>query len=174
MLLAGQEGHRRTEVEEVLAISPTTSAEHSTVSWPNCNSMCSTRPTTLGMERERSPQSMADTSSSLWDTRGVIASSGGRGGKTGLLTDGSTSWPRLKQAHTRRNLFHTVCLEADATSKTLRRCPFGFLTTESKHHWGSSVRTEKMTQLCLPVWGLCTTCRCSPRLALSPTLVICS
>lgn len=108
MPLAGQEGHRKTGGEEGLALSPTTSAEHSTVSWPNCNSICSTRPTTLGMGRERSPQSMADTSSSLWDTRGVIASSGGRGGKIGLLTDGSTSWSHWEQAHKRRNLSYSM------------------------------------------------------------------
>lgn len=104
--------------EEGLALSPTTSAEHSTVSWPNCNSKCSTRPTTLGMGGERSPQSMADTSSSLWDTRGVIASSRGRGGKPGLLTDGSSSGSHWEQPHKRGNLFHSVCLEADSTSKT--------------------------------------------------------
>lgn len=118
MPLAGQEGHRRNKGEEGLALSPTTSAEHSTVSWPNCNSICSTRPTTLGMGRERSPQSIADTSSSLWNTRGVIASSGGRGGKPGLLTGGSSSWSHWEQAHKRGNLFHAVCLEADSTSKT--------------------------------------------------------
>lgn len=118
MPLAGQEGHRRNKGEEGLALSPTTSAGHSTVSWPNCNSICSTRPTTLGMGRERSPQSMADTSSSLRNTRGVIASSGGRGGKPGLLTDGSSSWSHCEQAHKMGNLFHAVCLEADSTSKT--------------------------------------------------------
>jgi len=140
MPLAGQEGHRKTGGEEGLALSPTTSAEHSTVSWPNCNSICSTRPTTLGTGGERSPQSMAGTSSSLWDTRGVIASSGGRGGKTGLLTDGSTSWSHREQAHKRRNLLHTTCLEADPTSKTIRPCPFGFLTCS----------THRQSEMALP------------------------
>lgn len=116
MPLAGQKGHRRNKGEEGLALSPTTSAEHSTVSWPNCNSICSTRPTTLGMGGERSPQSMADTSSSLWDTRGVIASSRGSGGEPGLLTDDS-SRSHWEQAHKRGNLFHTIYLEVDSTSK---------------------------------------------------------
>lgn len=115
MPLAGQEGHSRKKGEEGLELSPTTSAEHSTVSWPNCNSICSTWPTTLGMGRERSPQSMTDTSSSLWDTRGVIASSGR---KPGLLTDSSSSRSQWEQAHKRGNLFHTVCLEADSRNKT--------------------------------------------------------
>ena len=146
MPLAGQEAHRKTGGGEGLALSPTTSAEHSTVSWPNCNSICSTRPTTLGMGRERSPQSMADTSSSLWDTRGVIASSGGRGGKTGLLTDGGTSWSHWEQAHERRDLIRTACLEADSTSKTIRRCPFAFLTAEAKHQLGSFVLQYTQTE----------------------------
>lgn len=38
----------------------------------------------------------------------VIASSGGRGGKTGLLTDGSTSWSHWEQAHKRRNLSYSM------------------------------------------------------------------
>lgn len=38
---------------------------------------------------------------------------------------------------TKGGIFHTACLEADSTRKTIRRCPFGFLTAEAKHQLGS-------------------------------------
>lgn len=136
MPLAGQEGHRKTGGEEGLALSPTTSAEHSTVSWPNCNSICSTRPTTLGMGRERSPQSMADTSSSLWDTRGLLPQVEEEEEKQDFSLM-AVLLGLIGNRPTKGGIFHTACLEADSTRKTIRRCPFGFLTAEAKHQLGS-------------------------------------